>query len=470
MRPQDLPYRIEYSGDLDSQRGELFSGREFRLDIDAPQRFFIGDPCPRSVDMLRVGMAVYLVDRLVRRGRGKCRPWQRNLVVKVQVLELDFWKSPEVLDALHDAVEFLSGDFWVFEFAPSTSRFEWSRPLLMPAFSAESPLICLYSGGLDSASGLGLRVLESPDRTFLPVTVKHQPRQNTLIEDQFDILRHRHRARIEALVVKAAMIRSHESRWSKEETSQRCRCILFAAAGAVAATMSGTSEVEVFESGIGAINIPLLAGMVGSRATRGCHPEFLRLTSHLASLVAGREITFRLPFLDRTKGEMVRDVNEAGLADLAVSTISCARYPVGLQRYKQCGVCPACVFRRQAMIVAGVKEPLGTYTIDLFGPTHQVNQIPPSRLNYLKAFLMQCAQWTEIDSNVLLPDPVERHFKHTRILKSGESAERFSNLICRNRDEWLKVAEEGRRRGYRWARLLAPTQSPVDQGVSHAIA
>ncbi len=167
---------------------------------------------------------------------------------------------------------------------------------------------------------------------------------------------------------------------------------------------------------------------------------------------------------------MVRDVNEAGLADLAVSTISCARYPVGLQRYKQCGVCPACVFRRQAMIVAGVKEFLGTYTIDLFGPSHQVNQFPPSRLNYLKAFPMQCAQWTEIDSNALLPDQVEHHFRHTRILRSGESPERLSNLICRNRDEWLKIAEEGRRRGYGWARLLEPPRPSMEQGASHAIA
>ena len=47
MRPLDRPFRIEFAGDLDSQRGELLSGRDFRLDIDAPHRFFIGDPSPR---------------------------------------------------------------------------------------------------------------------------------------------------------------------------------------------------------------------------------------------------------------------------------------------------------------------------------------------------------------------------------------------------------------------------------------
>ena len=62
-----------------------------------------------------------------------------------------------------------------------------------------------------------------------------------------------------------------------------------------------------------------MAGMTGSMSTRSCHPEFLRRMSRLVSLVTGREIIFRLPFYQWTKGEMVRAMNEAGLADLAPS-------------------------------------------------------------------------------------------------------------------------------------------------------
>lgn len=82
---------------------------------------------------------------------------------------------------------------------------------------------------------------------------------------------------------------------------------------------------------------------------------------------------------------------------------------------------------------------------------------------------MQVADWAEIEPMGRLPDPVERHLRHTRILKPGESHKRFSALLSRNRDEWLKIAEDGRRRGYRWARLLAPARSPMDQGMTHAI-
>ena len=50
---------------------------------------------------------------------------------------------------------------------------------------------------------------------------------------------------------------------------------------------------------------------------------------------------------------------------------------------------------------------------------------------------MQVADWAEIEITGRLPGAVERHLRHTRILKPGESSERLSNLLCRYRDEWL---------------------------------
>jgi 7-cyano-7-deazaguanine synthase in queuosine biosynthesis len=470
MNPRQFAYHIEYEGDLASQRGHLVAGKDFQLGFEALRKYFGGDLPPRLLDLLRVAMAVYVVDRLVRRQSGPCRSWRRNLRVRVEMLDPGFWTDPEVLDALQETVGFVSGDGWDFQFIKSSVRYEWTRPLPTDTFANESPLNCLYSGGLDSAPGLGLRLSECPDRLVLPVTVKHQPRQNDLIKTQFKKLRNRFGARIEPLVVKAELIRSDGSRWSKEESSQRGRSFLFVAVGAVATAMAGVASVEVFESGIGAINVPLMAGMTGSKATRGCHPEFLRLMSRLASLVAGREVIFRLPFLDRTKGEMVRELNDCGLSDLARGTVSCAHYPVGYHRYKQCGVCSACLFRRQAMLVAGIDEPTGSYSFDLFGPPDRVNSIPSDKIDDLKAFLRQVAEWAEIDTSGRLPGPVERHLRRTRILKPGESSAPIAELLARNRDEWLKIAAEGRRKDYRWAMLLAPARTPFGQGVSHAPA
>jgi hypothetical protein len=159
-----------------------------------------------------------------------------------------------------------------------------------------------------------------------------------------------------------------------------------------------------------------------------------------------------------------------GLADLAHLTISCAHYPMGYHRYKQCGICSACLFRRQVLLVADIDEPQGTYSYDQFGSSAIVNLIPTDKLDYLNAFLRQVAQWTEIETPGRVPEPVEHHLRHTRVLKSGESPEARIALLARNRDEWMTIAEAGRREGYRWARLLSPARTLIGQGVNHAFA
>jgi 7-cyano-7-deazaguanine synthase in queuosine biosynthesis len=468
MIPQQLPYRVEFTGDDDNPAWVITSRKEFGLNFKDARDYLNGNLPPRLVDLLRLGETIYVVDRLLHRGKGPSRCWHRDPRVSVELLDPSFWTNPEVLDSIQDAVNFVSGDFWDFEFVSGSSQYEWTRPLFSNASGPESPLVCLYSGGLDSAAGLSLRVRQCPDRPIIPVTIKHQHRQNKRIKKQYRLLEGRLGAHIEPFVVRMRMNRPAGVKWAKQERSQRGRSVLFTAAGGVAGILGGQSSIEVFESGIGSINIPLMANMVGSRATRSCHPEFLRLMSRLISLVANREITFRLPFFTQTKGEMVRALNELELADLALETISCVGYPLGYQCYKPCGICPACVFRRQAFHVGGIKEPQDTYTYDFFGDADQVNRIPPEKLDYLKAFLMQVSGWADIENFGGLPEPVERHLHATQILKPGDSPQGIIDLLVRNRDEWVQMAAEGRERGYGWAWLLAPAQFAVESGAFHA--
>ena len=270
------------------------------------------------------------------------------------------------------------------------------------------------------------------------------------------------------VIVKAAMT------WTpqvlQEERSQRCRSFLFAAIGGVVAAMQGASSVEVFESGVGAINLPFMAGMVGSKATRSCHPEFLRRMSELLTLIAGREITYRLPFMDKTKGQMVKMLADEGLKDVALSTVSCVHYPLREKPHKQCGVCPACIFRRQAMCVGGINEAGGTYKFDLFGAQKVVNEIPDRFLKYLKAFLMQVVHLAGLETQDELPGRFRRHLLGSRIIGQGESLGPVIELLRRYRAEWLAIAAEGVDRGWDWAKLLAPTKSTRTEGLCHASA
>src|SRR6266498_5474825 len=70
---------------------------------------------------------------------------------------------------------------------------------------------------------------------------------------------------------------------------------------------------------------------------------------------------------------------------------------------KQCGVCPACVLRRQAMAVAGIAEAEETYKYDFLGSLDGVSRIPSKKLLHLKAFLMQVASLKDVCAGAPLP-------------------------------------------------------------------
>lgn len=467
---QRFPFSVCYWTGSQDHVVSLRAGTHFRFDLDTVNHFCLFDLPPRLVDLLRIASAIYVVDRLVKRHSlfGLRKP-ARTVGVKVHVLDEAFWNCHEIRDTIGEAIDFVSGDFWDVEFIKDTGDFARAKQLLPDPNEGRSPLIALYSGGLDSAAGLAARIAENTDRPVIPVTVWHQPRQRDLIHRQFGIFRNRFRSQIAPLIVKVAMFWSSDLDKKQQERSQRCRSFLFAALGAITAITHGQKTIEMFESGVGAVNLPLMAGMVGSKTTRSSHPEFLRLTSRLASLVAESEIEFRLPFFEQTKGQVVKRLADLNLQELANMTASCVGFPLRHSQAKQCGICPACLFRRQAMHVAGITEPNHSYKYDVFNP-FQSEPIPVDRLKYLKAFLMQVAQLDNVEMNDQLPRAFKRHVLSTGILQRGQSQKGVIDLLARYRDEWIAIASHAQRNGHAWAKWLAPQQPQErqEQGVTYA--
>ena len=215
------------------------------------------------------------------------------------------------------------------------------------------------------------------------------------------------------------------------------------------ATKSDT--LELYESGIGAINAPLLAGMEGSQATRSCHPVFLEKMSRLLSLAAENPITIVLPFKDFTKGELVRGLAGEELQNVARNTISCANiHCSGIGQ--SCGFCPACIFRRLALHTACIEEPGSSYQVDLMSPTS--GQVASEKLNYLKAFLLLVDHLEELDAGQL-PIAISRHLRQTGILKTGKPMQFYLELFRRYRAEWLSLVRRARANGCPWGGLIA---------------
>lgn len=138
-------------------------------------------------------------------------------------------------------------------------------------------------------------------------------------------------------------------------------------------------------------------------------------------------------------------------------TLHLIRLPVS----KQCGVCPACIFRRQAMSTSGIDEAGETYRHNLFGDAEAANRVEPRRLLPLKAFSVQANKLAALDEGDA-PHFFRNHLVGTEVVGRGEPLAPYVALFRRYRREWLDLAGRGRSRGLAWADLLSPavTASP----------
>jgi 7-cyano-7-deazaguanine synthase in queuosine biosynthesis len=406
------------------------------------------EPSRHERDLVRVGFAAYAADRLVRRGLPKSFATPvRQIELTVEVGDVDFWRHHAPL--VRQALNVLCDDVWELRFVPG-------RPIhrQLGWWPHTPPTVCQYSGGLDSAAGAAIRASEVVGPMVL-VTAVHQTHQRKRVAAQRNAIANRFGRQIglsSARTTFGPLMREVCARFDHQETTQRCRAFLFMACGGATASALGSRRVEVLENGIGVINLPLMAGMCfGSRSTRGCHPQFLRVMSALSSVVAGRPIEFVLPFADWTKAEMVKCAAGCDVPDVLTTSMSCV-HPLRVRgRAKHCGVCPACIGRRQAFLSAGLSLDSGQYLLD---PFDAGKPLPREKLDYLAATVMQVIDLVQLAEEDSRPAGVRRHLAGTHLLGQGESPAARLAVLRRYRDEWLRLIHEQHARGQRWAGLL----------------
>lgn len=462
-----IPFKVNFQRIGEPHRFELMSGKDFNLDLSMFSELLSGSLAPAFNDFLRIAVSVYVADRLLRR-RCKCHPgnYRREVNLSVEVSEQSFWNDG-LLEKVSESLNFVSGDTWNISVAKLNCSLAQERQLPLSFPLPSDARVCLYSGGLDSAAGLARHLNDEPHRMTIPVTVWHQGGQRGSIRRQFEILAGKFpKSEIKPFVVKATVFDSARTN-GKEESSQRTRSLLFCAVGAAVASLVGVSVVEMYESGIGAINIPLLAGLTGAKTTRSSHPEFLRQMTEIVSLIAQRPIVFQLPFAEQTKAQVVSMMKPLGLESLAVATASCSSYPLREKGAKQCGYCSACIFRRYALQTAGIREPAGTYKVDLFQSNLYLKYRKST--HYLKAFLIQHSELRKLKEGLGTPAFVLNHLYGTDVIQKGESVQPVVELLKRYSYEWDCVIAEARRSGIAWTRLVGSEPNSM-QGVRHVPA
>lgn len=310
-----------------------------------------GIPDPVTLDLLLVASLCYVIDKSVKRAHS-FDGWTREFEVQLPVSSPKRWGR--VTSQLNRTLGFLTGDEWSLSFREMGTDFfkesERRRRKKEPE-KKEVTHVCLFSGGLDSLTGV-IDLLAS-DRTSRLRLVGHYDAAGAASAQGvlFRALDESYPGRCDLLQTRV----SHRP-LEAEESTLRSRSLVFMALGIYAARAAG-KDVPLYapENGLIAINVPLDPSRSGSCSTRTMHPYFLNNLREVLERL-GVENQIVNPFELKTKGECLAECSDAKLlAALATSTVSCS-HPTRKQFWRRrsrevrnCGYCVPCLIRRASM-------------------------------------------------------------------------------------------------------------------------
>ena len=312
----------------------------------------------RMADLIDVAMAVYVADRLRRREPSpRSDPfrleWSRTMCIRLGVREPAVWRSTEVRARLGAVLGWLTEDDWNFDFVKRTKpqRPSQAQGFLFATAPQAPATVGLFSGGLDSLVGAA----ELVDRPSAGDLILISASSSTRLRGLQTQLARRLRSRGKTVIsVRVPFNLTGATSPDLHEISQRSRGFVFLALGSAAAVTAGTTDLRLFENGIGAVNLPYLECQVGTHSTRSAHPATLRLFMDLL-----RALQFPLqisnPYFWLTKAEVCSRL-PTQFHDLVAISESCDGFPQRVEGQPRCGICTACVLRAQALTVSGLSH------------------------------------------------------------------------------------------------------------------
>lgn len=322
-----------------------------------PSLELLGPVPTLNADFVRIALAVYATDHTVKRQERGSNWNARDLVVAVPVSDPSIWNTAAA--GLVEAVNFLTGDHWAFEFTDLTGIAD--NTLLIRDNSAR---VVLVSGGADSGMGaLYSGSMLGAKQTHSLVSHASSGAARTpqkFVHEQLEALFPGKQAAHHRLFLGRAQKRLDGS-FFLNEPSSRSRSFLFLALGLSVASQAKV-PLWIPENGFASINPPLGPERLGALSTRTTQPWFLwKIQEVLQSI--GAHGVIENPFQLMTKGEMFAQAKSLLGDDKASAylsgTSSCSHTDQnyqGVPSGTHCGVCFGCIVRRASFKAGGVSD------------------------------------------------------------------------------------------------------------------
>ena len=336
---------------------------------------------PKTRDLFDLAALVYIADELSPRPET----WKRKIDLFVPVKNVEEWQG--VGRELETLMGFLTGDHFRVRWSPGRRLAAFSsHNLVMPKSGYDS--VCLFSGGLDSLTG-AFRLLEDGRRVLL-VGHRSDGQASVAQWELFLALQARFGQQVDLVQCSLARSRINNPKFPlprKADENHRSRSFLFLALGVAVAAAVRAEELVLAENGLIALNPPLGPSRVGSLTTRTAHPRYLLDFVRFVREIDAFQERIWNPLLYDSKTDLLSDVQEWQIP-LVQRSVSCAhgtttvRYD-GIKGVRHCGHCVPCIYRRAAMMSAGLDNP-EDYVDDVFD---NLDALTPKRQQDMRMLL-----------------------------------------------------------------------------------
>lgn len=320
-------------------------GKHVEFSTASLESYFFAKWEPIAWDALLLAAAVEFADRTKRR---PAYTWRRHFELRVPVHSPRHWSSPKVGTPLRDALEFLTGDEWRFEFIGRRKDVE--RPdQIQLSLDPQVEAVIPFSNGLDSCAVAGLMERRMGNKLV-------RIRLGSGLHDGKALSRQR-----KAFTRIPYDVSPGEKPFA--ESSARSRGFKFVLISGVAAFLSNAGKIIVPESGQGALG-PSLVTVGQAGEDYRSHPLFTRRMETFLNALLGHTVTSEFPQIWNTKAETLRQFVDECKDSSWLQTRSCwqqNRQSSVDEKWRHCGVCAACMLRRLSVHAAGLMEPNENY-------------------------------------------------------------------------------------------------------------
>jgi len=388
----------------------------------------------RLKDLLEIASYIYAADRNIKRGQKddvEYQSWARKLHFFIKVRDYDFWSNESLKKTLIDGLKFVSGDYdFDFSFQEGHNKiqqglFDSEQFSLDPAKNTK---VVLYSGGLDSLSGI-VELLETTNDKLCLISHRSSPGTMKTQDALFNALQRDYNKRCNHYKFSCNLSGSR----AIEET-QRTRSFLYCAIAFSVSQALGLDRFYVYENGITSLNFAKRQDLINARASRTTHPKTFGLFSKFFNFFEDKSFIIEHPFLFLTKTDILSKLKKFKKQEYIDSAVSCSKtfkkdWDFGVDDYNtqapQCGGCSQCIDRRFAAFASDTIEYDGSH---LYKSDFLKHKMDAESKTMIMDFVRQARRYSRQNLDVFYFDTIEFTFEVIDFIEGNSENEKIAKI------------------------------------------